>query len=261
MPPKLKKSTTNKTVKQASSASGGAPDDLAARAKAIPAKWRKRAGVDACLAAMKRGEAPSPVAFDVMEVPVLSGVAPVEPIPDVEALLEAASRAVESCDDTIEFTRVLDGISRFWKQRLDGFERLAKPLSKRIRKILSQDTPLYALANDCHCMESGMHLLLRWLDGPEDAYVAHDWFFDGRPADVKPYTGGGSNRYYRGIWERMERDVAEALRQLTCSGKSAKLAKQLVALEPVDSGSMADARGAALQARIARAERWTAGGQ
>ncbi len=177
--------------------------DLAARARAIPARWRKRAGVDACLAALKKGEAPPPVAFDVMEVPVLSGVMPVEPIPDVEALIDAVSRAVESCDDTIEFCRVLDGISRLWKQRPDGFDRLAKPLSKRIRKILSKDSPLYALADDCHCEASGAHLLLHWLDGPEGAYVPHSWFFDEEPVNAKPYNGFGGDRNYRGIWNRM----------------------------------------------------------
>lgn len=184
---------------------------LVARAKAIPATWRKRAGVDACLAALKRGEFPPPVSFDVMEVPVLSGVAPVEPIPDVEALIDATSKAVESCDDTIEFFRVLDGISRLWKQRPDGFERLARPLSKRIRKILNQDTALYALANDCHCDASGIHLLLGWLDGAEAAYVAHDWFFDERPVDVKPYKGIGRYRNYRGIWERIVAGVEAPL--------------------------------------------------
>lgn len=51
-------------------------------------------------------------------------------------------------------------------------------------------------------------------------------------------------------------DASAALGGMKCSGKSAKLVKQLLSLEAVDNGAMAEAREMALQARIARAERW-----
>ena len=58
------------------------------------------------------------------------------------------------------------------------------------------------------------------------------------------------------LGEPLNAPAAEALGQLKCSGKSAKLAKQLLALARVDNGAMAEARAMALEAHIARAERW-----
>ncbi len=58
------------------------------------------------------------------------------------------------------------------------------------------------------------------------------------------------------LGDALDSPAADALGQIKCSGKSAKLAKQLLDLKGVDNGTMAAARELALEVRLARAARW-----
>ena len=61
------------------------------------------------------------------------------------------------------------------------------------------------------------------------------------------------------LGQALDPGVSAALGGIKASGKSAKIARQLLALKQTDNAAMEAARQAALQARVARAERWAKG--
>jgi hypothetical protein len=71
----------------------------------------------------------------LLEVPVLTGVAPIQPINSLDELINAVAHAVETIDSADEAERILDGISRLCDQRPADFERRTGPLLKRVLKM------------------------------------------------------------------------------------------------------------------------------
>jgi len=114
-------------------------DDLLARAERLAPQWRQRAGVDAAIEALTGTDAPAPLDFNLLEVPLLTGVAPIEPIKSLDELIDAVSHAVETVDSADEVERILDGVSRLCDQKPADFERRTGPLLKRVLKM--RDSP------------------------------------------------------------------------------------------------------------------------
>ena len=138
--------------------------ELSARTEALPAGWRKAAGVADALAALSGTTAPSPLQFKTMDVPVLTGLRPVTAIETVDELIDATAHALEEVDGPDEVERIIDGISRLCDQRPADFEARTGPLLKRIDRadvyregsseLLQFSTP-----------EGLQQLLLTWLRG------------------------------------------------------------------------------------------------
>lgn len=105
------------------------------RAEALPREWADRAGVREALNAINDKTWPPPLDFELLQVPVLSGLESVTPIETVDELLDAVALAVEEVSTGNEVERILDGLSRLCDQRPDTFERRAAPILKRLGKI------------------------------------------------------------------------------------------------------------------------------
>lgn len=86
------------------------------RAAAIGPTWRQIAGTGDALAALETAGWATPLDFDAMRVPVLSGLEPVEAIASLEELIDAVAHGIEQVDSAIEVERILDGICRFCDQ-------------------------------------------------------------------------------------------------------------------------------------------------
>ncbi|HPF39046.1 MAG TPA: DUF6493 family protein [Phycisphaerae bacterium] len=115
----------------------GLKADLLDRAKAMDAKWRRLAGVDAAMEAIADDTFPPPLDLDSDDIPILSGVEAVQPIESLDELIQVVSHAVEAMDRVDDVERILDGISRLCDQKPDDFERVTGPLLKRINEGVS----------------------------------------------------------------------------------------------------------------------------
>ena len=78
-------------------------DDLQSRAANIPGTLRQLAGIDEVLAAISEKRLPAPLSFDLLEVPLLTGVAPVVPIQTIDELLDAVAHGLETVESGDQF--------------------------------------------------------------------------------------------------------------------------------------------------------------
>ncbi len=106
---------------------------LEARAGALPAEIRAALGVDAALAAAA-GQIAALPSLPARGEPVLTGLAPVAPVADLDALTDVLGRVIEGGAPQEECERALDGISRFCHDRAP-FERELKPLLARLEQV------------------------------------------------------------------------------------------------------------------------------
>ena len=130
-------------------------DRLRARAAALPPRFRALAGVDGALAATEAGAMPASLHFDILEVPVSTGCAPVAPIGSADELLDFVS---ENEWGGMNFERILDGVSRLGFERTGDFDRRAAPLLKRLA-----GAGVFGTLMPTHYAFS--RLLHRWLSG------------------------------------------------------------------------------------------------
>ena len=101
---------------------------------------RRDLGLDETIHALEKNAWPTRLDFDPMNIPVLSSVDPIEPISDLNELIDAVAHAIEHVDSADEVERILDGISRLCDQRPDDFDRRVKPLVKRIEKLKDSES-------------------------------------------------------------------------------------------------------------------------
>jgi hypothetical protein len=138
-----------------------------AAANRLPAHWRKLAGVDQATSACVDGTWPEPLEFDLMSVPLLTGLKPVPPLETVDDLLDAIAHAIENVDSAIELERIFDGISRFGLQDSAKFRRRAAPLLVR-RKKTQLKTRQGLGVFDADAIEPFL-LVAHWLGGSSKA--------------------------------------------------------------------------------------------
>ncbi len=113
--------------------------DLHARAEAIPAAWRRLAGVDEALAAALQGTAlPDPLALPFHAVPQLDPTQAVVPITELEELISVLTRVLEGFGPPLELERSLDGLSRLCEARPADFDQRTAPLRKRAAKLAAR---------------------------------------------------------------------------------------------------------------------------
>ncbi|GAG32087.1 unnamed protein product, partial [marine sediment metagenome] len=134
------------------------------QAESLDAHWSKLAGVDVAVAAIRAGDMPDPLEFNLLDVPVLSSLDPIEPIQTVDELLDAVAHALEDVDSADELERILDGISRLCDQRPEDFEQRAAPLIQRLQKVQSSESAR-GLFTSWHTLESLQQMIFCWLSG------------------------------------------------------------------------------------------------
>jgi hypothetical protein len=140
-------------------------NELRARAGALPRRWRDLAGVDEAIGAAEEGRLAAPMGFDLIDVPVLSGVEAIEPIASVDELLDRVAHVLEVDPTAEEIERIIDGISRLCALRPDDFELRAAPLLKRMDDALPPDLPARELQyfREWSPAWPFLHLLTCWL--------------------------------------------------------------------------------------------------
>lgn len=106
--------------------------ELRERAASLDAGLRATLGVDEALSTFAQAGTAPPLAFSVMDAPVLASCEPIVPIETVDELLDAAAHAVEKVDSADEIERLIDGISRLCDQRTEDFEARFAPILHRI---------------------------------------------------------------------------------------------------------------------------------
>jgi len=101
-------------------------------------------------------------------------VAPFEPVSHVdsiEELVELVGSALEICEDSNDFERILDGISRFNQQKIEGFSLLTDSIRSRLEKKPSEQG-VCSLRFGVYELN---RLILRWVAGHEN--IGEDDFY------------------------------------------------------------------------------------
>ena len=112
---------------------------LIARASTLAPSLRELAGIEPVINAIRDGRFDAPaLVFDGTEFPHLDPTKKIQPILDLDELIDRFSAVLENADDTDEVERVLDGVSRLCGERPDTFETLTKPLQKRAVALLKR---------------------------------------------------------------------------------------------------------------------------
>lgn len=79
-----------------------------------------------------------PTSFNGTDIPRLDPARTLEPINNLDELIEVCSRVIEEPELIDEAFRALDGLSRLCDQRPDDFESRTGPLKKRVAKLLKE---------------------------------------------------------------------------------------------------------------------------
>lgn len=122
-----------------SPAADAVPADLESRARAFPADLARLAGVEAALQAWQNGtwDLP-PLRFIDPRIPRLAPENALQPITELDELIDRFSAVLENPDSPEEIERVLDGVSRLCGERPPDFERRTDPLRKRALKLVGR---------------------------------------------------------------------------------------------------------------------------
>ncbi|MCC9606131.1 DUF6493 family protein [Blastopirellula sp. JC732] len=105
--------------------------------EAIDSQLRQLYAIDDLLANRQAGLLEIPAArFDGTEINRLAGKEKIQPIEDLDELIEVCSRLIEDPTATNDVERAIDGISRLCDQKPDDFQRRVDPLLRRTLKLL-----------------------------------------------------------------------------------------------------------------------------
>ena len=146
--------------------------DLAARSERLDSRLAALAGVPDALAAV-RGERPDlpALSFDGTEIPRLDPGRRLEPIDDLETLIELCSRLVEKLKPLDDVDRCVDAISRLCDRRPSDFLKRTAPLAARLRQRLAE--PAGIPTSLLHWFSV---IVMAWLTGEVGKPTAFDRF-------------------------------------------------------------------------------------
>lgn len=134
---------------------------------------RKVTGVDAAFEAMSKRLEPIPPPIDSRLARRRDPAQAVIPLASVDELIDAVAAFVEGCDDAIEVERILDGISRFRRDKAEGFEQRVAPLKKRIEATSDEFTDTILAT----AVDTGVPQLIRaWLGLPPISRERGEWY-------------------------------------------------------------------------------------
>src|SRR5262249_34129451 len=89
------------------------------------------------------------LSFNGTEIPRLDPARRLDPIDDLDTLVELCSRLIEDSRPADEVDRCVDAISRLCDQRPADFAKRTAPLVARLRQLVGErlDLPVYLLSN------------------------------------------------------------------------------------------------------------------
>lgn len=139
-------------------------DDLRRRVAELPEAVAERAGVSTAMAALETGTVPPPLDLDA-EVPRLDPDRPIEPVADLDELLDLSAALLEGEPRAADIDRALDGISRLCAERPEDFAARSAPLARRAHEVIGEDISdlpmVYFFPIDFSL------LVLGWLEGTD----------------------------------------------------------------------------------------------
>ncbi len=156
-----------------------AVDDLAelmARAQKLDARLASLAGVPEALSAVRGERASIPaLCFDGTEIPRLDPARRLEPIDDLDTLIELCSRLVESLKPMDDVDRCVDAIARLCDRRPIDFHKRTAPLEARLRQRLAERMNMSS-----HLLRSFAVVVRSWLTGevPSPFPFDRSWALD-----------------------------------------------------------------------------------
>jgi hypothetical protein len=145
--------------------------ELKRRAAALDPRLAKLAGVSSALESLHNGRLDLPALdFDGTEFPRLDPERRLEPIDDLDALIDLCSRLIENPEPAEDLDRCFDAISRLCDQRPSDFEKRTAPLTARVRNRLDGVRQIPR-----HSLVSFQHIALGWLTGEIDLSGLTSW--------------------------------------------------------------------------------------
>ena len=236
---------------------GADPDeesgDLEAEISALPMEIREFVG----LAGVMDRSLPPPLRFQSCDIPAAPKREPLEPIQDIDSLLELAAHLVETVDSGDQIEQLLDGIARLGHDRGGNFGRLAAPLQQRLEK--GQGTSSYGLGMFWSGLPLAMaDLLFTWLTGQRYHSPNNEWYVSNpvsefsivRLREVREIVVGGKPQQllatptHRGGWLDPQVFVARIQEHLS-TGQSVYRADLMQAMLRLTPDGRADALRAA----------------
>ena len=103
-------------------------ESMLQRLSALPAWVRPAASLDGVEPALMNDDLPTVFDPDPVTCPVLSGLEPIEPIRDVDELIDAVSHLFEVIDSSEELERIADGILRLGGETTENFSGKSEAL-------------------------------------------------------------------------------------------------------------------------------------
>jgi hypothetical protein len=133
--------------------------DLECRAAALDSRLSALAGVPEALAWARgeRSHLPA-LSFDGTEIPRLNPERRLEPIEDLDTLIELCSRLIETPEPAEDLDRCVEAISRLCDLRPADFEKRTAPLAARVKKRLNAPELIAA-----HAVSSFGSIVWSWL--------------------------------------------------------------------------------------------------
>jgi len=107
-----------------------APVQVDIDVSSIPEHWRALAGVDGAMQAMKSDSMPPALDFDMLEVPLTTGLAPIPPMERAQEIIDILNQEVRSFVDN---ERLFHGISQLSADEVDNFDKQAAPILQRMK--------------------------------------------------------------------------------------------------------------------------------
>ena len=145
--------------------------ELERRAAALDPRLANLAGVSSALESLHNGRLDLPaLEFDGTEFPRLDPERRLEPIDDLDALIDLCSRLIENPEPAEDLDRCVDAISRLCDHRPSDFEKRTSPLTARVqnRFVGIRQFPRHALVM-FHRIAQG------WLTGEIDRSGVMKW--------------------------------------------------------------------------------------
>jgi hypothetical protein len=155
---------TGKAAEKDAFAAGEADErrrSVSRRLAALPQWVRTATGLDGIEEALHSDNLPPAFHPDPGQCPVLSGVEPIEPIRDVDELIDAVSHLFEIVDGPEEIERIVDGLMRLGGRTTDDFESKTKGI--RHPKFGSDWVGETAPGLLIWCVPGLIELIGRWL--------------------------------------------------------------------------------------------------
>jgi hypothetical protein len=165
---------------------------LLARARAVPERWAKLAGLHAAIASTDSPAAYVPLDLDPLSIPRLGTL--IVPVADLDELIDLSLRAVEWQLGPDDLERVIDGIARLCRLRPESFELRTAPLRHRCIELVREASsgtmvglPVSPFGLNGTARVDLLGVIIAWLEGQGERPV--DWkepSFPWRPAHVDP---------------------------------------------------------------------------